>query len=113
MNVVTTPVFAPSSITYETGLPDVPLAVTVVPVIAAGVVPPIAGGEERLSDPPSVTVPVPVIGPPVSVIPLTLPVVFTWVTVPEPPPPVALSVPPANVRLLPIVTGLNPPAPFP
>ena len=47
-----------------------------------GVVEPIAGGLERSNVPPKVTVPDPVIGPPIKVNPLTVPVVPTEVTVP-------------------------------
>ena len=50
---------------------------------AAGVVPPIAGGDERSSVPPSVRLPEDVTVP-VSVKPLTVPVPPTLVTVPDP-----------------------------
>ena len=53
----------------------------VVPVIAAGVVPPIAGGADKSSVPPSVKLPV-LVTVPVSVNPLTVPVPPTLVTVP-------------------------------
>ena len=43
---------------------------------------PIVGGEDRSSVPPKVTVPEPVIGPPVKVNPFTVPAVPTLVTVP-------------------------------
>ena len=54
----------------------------VVPVIAAGVAPPITGGLDKSSVPPSVIVPLVVIGPPVNVIPLTVPLVAMLVIVP-------------------------------
>jgi len=61
---------------------DDALKVVNAPVLAA--VEPIAGGLERSNVPPRVIVPVVVIGPPVSVIPLTVPAVATLVTEPEP-----------------------------
>ena len=53
----------------------------VVPVIKFGVVPPIAGGEDRSKVPPSVRLPV-VVTVPDRLIPLTVPVPLTLVTVP-------------------------------
>jgi hypothetical protein len=52
-----------------------------VPVIAAGVVPPIAGGLDKSNVPPSVKLPVDVTVPD-KLIPLTVPVPDTLVTVP-------------------------------
>ena len=57
------------------------VAVTVVPVIAAGVVPPIAGGEDKSSVPPKVRLPDDVTVPD-RLIPETVPVPLTLVTVP-------------------------------
>jgi len=57
---------------------DDALNVVNAPVFAA--VEPIAGGLDKSSVPPNVTVPLDVIGPPVSVMPLTVPVVTTEVT---------------------------------
>lgn len=57
---------------------DDALNVVNAPVLA--VVEPMAGGLDRSNVPPSVTVPLDVMGPPVSVIPLTVPDVFTKVT---------------------------------
>ena len=53
------------------------------PVIAFGVVPPIAGGADRSNDPPSVKLP-DVVTVPLNVIPLTVPVPDTDVTLPVP-----------------------------
>jgi hypothetical protein len=61
------------------------LAVTVVPVIAAGVVPPMAGGLDRSSVPPNVRLP-DVVTVPVKDNPLTVPAPLTEVTVPDPAP---------------------------
>ena len=58
-------------------------AVMVVPVIAAGVVPPISGGVDKSSAPPNVKSPVDVTVPD-KVIPLTVPVPLTDVTEPMP-----------------------------
>jgi len=54
-----------------------------VPVIAAGVVPPIAGGLDKSNVPPSVKLPL-VVTVPVNVNPFTVPVPDTLVTEPEP-----------------------------
>jgi hypothetical protein len=67
-----------------------------------------AGGADRSSVPPRVKLPE-VVTVPVRVRPLTVPVPETLVTVPEPPP-VELSVPPANDNPEPIVTALKAPA---
>ena len=64
--------------------PDIPtyvVAVIVVPVIAAGVVPPIAGGLDKFNVPPNVQLPLDVTVP-VNVKPFTVPVPDTEVTVP-------------------------------
>ena len=64
--------------------PDTPtyfVAVIVVPVMAAGVVPPIAGGLDKSNVPPSVRLPVDVTVP-LSDMPDTVPVPLTDVTVP-------------------------------
>ena len=53
------------------------------PVIAFGVVPPIAGGADRSNEPPNVKLPL-VVTVPLSVMPLTVPVPDTLVTVPPP-----------------------------
>ena len=55
----------------------------VVPVIAAGVVPPIAGGLDKSKVPPNVRLPL-VVTVPVRVKPLTVPVPLTLVTDPVP-----------------------------
>jgi hypothetical protein len=70
--------------TVKGAVPVATVEVTVVnlPVLAA--VPPIAGGLDRSNVPPSVTVPVVVIGPPVKVMPFIVPAVATEVTEPEP-----------------------------
>ena len=60
------------------------VAVTVVPVIAAGVVPPMAGGADRSSVPPRVKLPE-VVTVPDKDKPFTVPVPLTEVTVPVPP----------------------------
>jgi hypothetical protein len=67
------------------------LAVTVVPVIAAGAVPPIAGGLDKSSVPPKVKLP-DVVTVPDKDIPLTVPVPPTEVTVPDPLEPFAAAV---------------------
>ena len=56
--------------------------VNVVNAPVFGVVLPIVGGLDKSNVPPSVIVPVVVIGPPVNVIPLTVPAVAIEVTVP-------------------------------
>ena len=53
------------------------------PVIAAGVVPPIAGGLDKSNVPPSVKLPL-VVTVPVNVKPFTVPVPDTLVTEPDP-----------------------------
>jgi hypothetical protein len=91
-----------------------------VPVLVVTPVPPLATGSVPLtwdvrltpeSVPPRVRLP-DVDTLPVSVMPFTVPVPVTLVTVP-PPPLTAANVPPENVRPLPIVTFENPPAPLP
>ena len=58
----------------------VPVLIRVVNLPVEAVVAPIAGGLDRSNVPPRVIVPEDVIGPPVSVIPFTVPVVATLVT---------------------------------
>ena len=86
------------------------VAVTVVNVPAAAVVPPIAGGLDKSSVPPSVRFPE-LVTVPVKVKPLTVPVPPTEVTVP--PDPVADKVPLTKLIPEPIVTLLKPPVPLP
>ena len=65
-------------------VPKVELSSTVrvVNLPVFGVVLPIVGGADKSKVPPKVTVPEPVIGPPVKVNPFTVPAVPTEVTVP-------------------------------